>query len=98
MLLRKTMAAVLISGGLAGSATAAEDAFLLAEGCAGCHGQAGEGQYDIAHIAGYDREAFLRVWAEFRANERPATIMNRIAPGYTDEEVAKLADYFSSIE
>ncbi len=70
----------------------------IAQACAGCHGQDGEGQGEIARIAGYDRDGFIRIWDEFRNDERPATIMNRIAPGYTDEEVAILADYFSSIE
>ena len=41
----------------------------------------------------------MRVWGEFRANQRPAaTIMGRIARGYSDEEVAALADHFSSIK
>jgi cytochrome subunit of sulfide dehydrogenase len=69
----------------------------VAQGCAGCHGQAGSGEGAIPPIAGYDRDAFVAVWAEFRANERPATIMNRIARGYSDEEVAALADYFASL-
>ena len=76
----------------------AEDAPQLAQSCAGCHGQAGEGIGNIAKIAGYDRDDFVAVWEEFRANERPATIMNRIAPAYSDDEVAILADYFASIE
>lgn len=69
----------------------------VAQGCAGCHGQAGAGEGAIPPIAGYDRDAFIAVWEEFRANERPATIMNRIARGYSDEEVAALADYFASL-
>ncbi len=51
----------------------------------------------VPAIAGYDRDAFIANWAEFRADERPATIMNRIARGYSDAEVAALADYFSSL-
>lgn len=31
----------------------------------------------------------------FRANERPATIMGRIARGYTDAEIAALAAQFA---
>jgi cytochrome subunit of sulfide dehydrogenase len=69
----------------------------VAQGCAGCHGQEGAGVGAVPAIAGYDREAFIAHWAEFQANERPATIMNRIARGYSDAEVAALADYFSSL-
>jgi sulfide dehydrogenase cytochrome subunit len=35
--------------------------------------------------------------AAFRANERPGTIMGRIARGYTDAEIAAMADHFASI-
>lgn len=69
----------------------------VAQGCIGCHGQGGVGVGTIPAIAGYDRDAFIAHWAEFQANERPATIMNRIARGYSDEEVAALAEYFSSL-
>ena len=74
------------------------DGPMLAEACAGCHGQAGAGQGAIADLRGYDRQTFLRVWTEFAADERPATIMNRIARGYTEAEVEALADFFSSLE
>ena len=71
---------------------------LIAEGCAGCHGQSGAGMGQIPRIAGYDRTEFIHVWQEFRDDARPATVMNRIARGYTDEEIATLADYFSTLE
>ncbi|MFN3613821.1 MAG: c-type cytochrome [Rubrimonas sp.] len=76
----------------------AGDGALLAQACAGCHGQAGAGQGDVPPIAGYDREAFAKIWSEFRANERAATIMNRIARGYGDDEVAELAAYFAELK
>jgi sulfide dehydrogenase cytochrome subunit len=70
---------------------------LIALSCAGCHGVNGAGQGSAPPIAGHDRSAFVQVWAAFRANERPATIMNRIARGYSDAEVAQLADYFANL-
>ncbi len=69
---------------------------LIAQGCAGCHGQNGAGQGATPPIAGTSRDEFIKIWAAFRANERPATIMNRIARGYTDAEVAALADHFAA--
>jgi cytochrome c553 len=49
-------------------------------------------------LAGYKKESFVLVWDEFRSNQRPAaTIMPRIARGYSDVEIATLADYFSSL-
>lgn len=76
----------------------AETMPLIAESCVSCHGQEGAGQGTILPIAGYDRAQFLEVWEAFRNDERPATIMNRIAPGFTDDEVQTLADYFASLD
>ena len=98
MKMLQKLAIMLVAGGIAQTAAAQDTAPLLAQSCAGCHGQAGEGIGTVARIAGYDRDDFVTVWEAFRANERPATIMNRIAPGYSAEEVAILADYFASIE
>lgn len=70
---------------------------LIAQACAGCHGQNGAGQGQTPPIAGVPKENFIQTWAAFRANERPATIMNRIARGYSDQEVTALADYFASL-
>lgn len=69
----------------------------IALSCAGCHGPQGAGEGSVPRIAGYDRQAFVQTWSAFRANERPATIMNRIARGFTDAEVAQMADYFASV-
>jgi cytochrome c553 len=32
----------------------------------------------------------------FRANEKPASIMYRVARGFTDEEYVAMADYFAA--
>jgi cytochrome c553 len=71
---------------------------LIALACAGCHGQAGAGSGSVPKIAGYNPDLFIAQWAAFRKKERPATMMHRIAKGYTDAEVAQLADYFSKLK
>lgn len=70
-------------------------ASLLAQGCLGCHGLGGAGSGGIPGLAGRDRADLLAAMAAFRANERPATIMNRIVRGYTEAEVAAIASYFA---
>lgn len=71
---------------------------LIAQACSGCHGQAGTGSGSVPKIAGYSRDLFIAQWAAFRNKERPSTVMDRIAKGYTDAEVALLADYFSKLK
>lgn len=78
---------------------AAVPAPLIAQACSGCHGQLGKGQGGTPELAGYKKESFVLVWDEFRNNQRPAaSIMPRIARGYSEAEVATLADYFSSLQ
>jgi sulfide dehydrogenase cytochrome subunit len=76
---------------------AAAQAPLAAEACLGCHGPDGKGVPGGAAIAGRDRAELAAILVAFRANERPGTIMGRIARGYTDAEIAAVADHFSRI-
>lgn len=76
---------------------AAGPAPLAAEGCLGCHGVEGRGATGVAALAGRDRAELISAMLAFRANERPGTIMGRIARGYTDAEIAAVADHFSRI-
>jgi cytochrome subunit of sulfide dehydrogenase len=76
---------------------AAAQAPLAAEGCIGCHGPDGRGVTGGASINGRDRAEMIAILTAFRANERPGTIMGRIARGYTEAEIAAVAEYFSRI-
>ena len=68
---------------------------LAAQGCLGCHGPNGTGAGSVPALAGRDRIEMTAQMAAFRANARPATIMGRIARGYTDAEFAAVAEYFA---
>lgn len=91
--------AALLAGAVSTPSSAqAPEPPLIAQACAGCHGQAGAGSGSVPKIAGFSRDLFIAQWAAFRNKERPATMMDRIAKGYTDAEVAQLADYFSKLK
>ena len=81
----------------AAPALASGPAPLAAEGCLGCHGPQGQGATGVPAIAARDKAELTRTLLAFRANERPGTIMGRIARGYTDAEIAAVADHFSRI-
>ena len=71
------------------------DAALLAAACSGCHAKdVREGGFPqiYGRPAGEVREAML----EFKADTREGTVMNRIAKGYSEEEIGVLADYLSA--
>jgi cytochrome c553 len=77
---------------LPAAALAAEPAERLAAPCQGCHGAAG-GMPAFAGIHTADELATML--REFRANARPATVMGRIARGYTDDEITTLAGFYA---
>ncbi len=83
--------ALLMAPGLA----AAQPAPLVAEGCLGCHGPRGAGEGAVPALAGRDRAELAAAMAAFRANERPATIMNRIVRGYSEAEIAAAIEHFA---
>jgi sulfide dehydrogenase cytochrome subunit len=74
---------------------AAAQAPLAAQGCVGCHGPNGAGMGGVPGLAGRDRAELIAQMNAFRANERPATIMGRVARGYTEAEIIASAEYFA---
>jgi cytochrome c553 len=75
---------------------AAEPVPLAAQGCVGCHGVRGTGSDPMPRIAGRPVAEISAQMKAFAANERPGTIMGRIARGYTDEQIAAVAAYFAA--
>jgi cytochrome subunit of sulfide dehydrogenase len=80
---------------LAGSSAPAADPQVLASGCSGCHTSSDTLTTAIPKIRGLPEGAIAEALRAFRAGKRPATVMDRIAKGFTDEEIAQLAAYFS---
>lgn len=71
---------------------------VLAGGCAGCHGTDGALEGRVPGIAGQPAALLESRLLQFRNDEGSATVMNRIAGGYTEEELARLAQHFSEID
>ena len=93
------LAGGILLGGMAFSSTDAQagaSAAMLSNTCAGCHGTNGQsGGPAMPSIAGMPAEYLTTIMAEFKSGERPSTIMGRIAKGYSDEETALMATFFS---
>jgi cytochrome subunit of sulfide dehydrogenase len=70
----------------------------FASNCYNCHGTEGRVQSAIPAIAGRDRDYLLETLKAYKAGTKPATIMHQLAKGYTDDELAILADYFSRLK
>lgn len=81
--------------------TAAESAIagrVLASNCANCHGMDGRSAGGMPMLAGYPRDALVATMQAFRSGQRPATIMHQLAKGYTDDQIALVAEHFSRLK
>jgi cytochrome subunit of sulfide dehydrogenase len=69
----------------------------LAATCANCHGTNGKAVdgSSVVTLAGMQRDYIVAQMAAFKAGTRPATIMHQISKGYSDEQIAQIATYFS---
>ena len=68
----------------------------LAASCAACHGTNGNSVGGTPVLAGLDKALFVKQMKDFKTGARTATVMHQHAKGYTDEEIDKLADFFSA--
>lgn len=64
-----------------------------ASSCSGCHGPSGGA---VPSLAGLPAEAIAGAMAEFRSGQRPATVMDRIARGFTEEEIRAIAAWLAA--
>lgn len=72
---------------------------VLAGACSNCHGTEGRLAGAIPAIAGRPAGVLESQLLSFKRGEQPhATVMDRLAKGYTDAELAALAEYFATID
>jgi cytochrome c553 len=64
-----------------------------AAACAGCHAAGAA----MGAIAGRPEEETAAALAAYRTGERPASVMTRIAKGFSDEESRAIATYWAQV-
>jgi cytochrome subunit of sulfide dehydrogenase len=67
----------------------------LASACANCHGTNGKSAAEVPSLAGVPANVTIQKMKDYRDGKLPATIMHQLAKGYTDEQVALIADYYA---
>jgi cytochrome c553 len=80
--------------GAGGPPAPAEDAPPGAASCSGCHPAAANVDTPAPRLAGKEAGAIAAAMLAFRSGQRPATVMDRIAKGFSDEEVEAIAAWF----
>ncbi len=89
--------AFVIAAGFAEGPARAEMASgaVLANTCYSCHGTDGKSVGAMPTIAGKTESFIAEKLKAFKSGELEATVMNRIAKGFTDAEIEALAKVFS---
>lgn len=94
---RAVAVGALIALGAAAPACAQNaDPQLLTLSCSGCHGPGGHSPGAIPSLSGRSAEALAELMRGFRDGKRPATVMDRIAKGYSDAEIDAVAREIAS--
>lgn len=70
----------------------------MAASCATCHGTQGVAQAGNESLAGVSKDELLKKMLDFKTGKKPATIMHQLSRGYSDEQLAALAGYFSALK
>ena len=70
----------------------------LAATCANCHGTNGKAVAGsgLGSLAGENKANMLQKLTDFRNGDRPSTIMQQIAKGYSEAQLTLIADYFAA--
>ena len=71
--------------------------FVLASHCMSCHGPEGKSPGVIPSINGKDASYIKEKLNAFKNEEEESTVMNRLAKGYTREEIPIISEYFAKI-
>ncbi len=78
-----------------GDSMSGASAELLAGTCGGCHGTKGASDGPaIPSLGGMSAVYFKELMEGYKTGDIKATVMDRIAKGYTDKEIDQMAGYF----
>jgi len=90
----------LASGLVAGSLTVAQAASAEppagASSCTGCHPASAGVETPVPRLAGRNADDMVAAMEAFRSGQRPGTVMDRIAKGFTVEEIQAIAAWYAA--
>jgi cytochrome c553 len=81
---------------IAAAVAAAAEPPAGAASCSGCHPASTRVSSPVPRLVGLDRAAIVRAMQEFRSGQRAGTVMDRIAKGFTDDEIQAIAAWYAT--
>jgi sulfide dehydrogenase cytochrome subunit len=80
----------------AAAPASAADAPPGASSCSGCHPASKTVETPVARLVGRNPSDIVAAVQAFRSGQRPATVMDRIAKGFSDDEIKAIADWYGA--
>jgi cytochrome c553 len=90
------LAAAIGSLSIAAAVVASAEPPAGAVACSGCHPASTRITSPVPRLAGRDSAAIVKAMQDFRSGARAGTVMDRIAKGFTDEEIQAIAAWFAA--
>jgi cytochrome c553 len=94
--MRRAVAAVIGLTSMAAAAAAAAEPPAGAAACSGCHPASAGSTSPVPRLVGLDEAKIIKAMQDFRAGMRAATVMDRIAKGFTEEEIRAIAAWYAA--
>jgi cytochrome subunit of sulfide dehydrogenase len=94
--MRKVTAAAIGFLSIAAAAAASAEPPAGAASCSGCHPSSARVSSPVPRLTGMDRAAIVKAMQDFRSGQRAGTVMDRIAKGFTDDEIAAIAAFYAT--
>lgn len=67
-----------------------------AAACSGCHPASRAVEVPFTRLSGRNPAEIVTAVQEFRSGQRPGTVMDRIAKGFTDDEIKAIAAWYAA--
>ena len=95
-MMRQTVAAAIVMATIAAATVASSEPPAGAASCSGCHPSSARVTSPVPRLVGLDRAAMVRAMQDFRSGQRAGTVMDRIAKGFTDQEIQAIAAWYAT--
>ena len=92
----RILAAAIGVASIAAAVVASAEPPAGAAACSGCHPASTRVTSPVPRLAGLDQAAIVRAMQDFRSGTRAATVMDRIAKGFTEAEVQAIAAWYAT--
>jgi len=94
--MRRALAAAIGVAAIAAAVVTSAEPPAGAVACTGCHPASTRVTSPVPRLHGLEQAAIVRAMQDFRSGQRAATVMDRIAKGFTDAEIQAIAAWYAT--